>query len=263
MDSGADDGTLRHVSIARLADPLFLGLLLLLLGLWASWSRIGGFGRLLGVLPIAALWALGSPIGSHLLGMTVELPPQRIPLSAAVARKTTMVVLSGGFGSGDPYATPDERLDGAALRRLIGAARLFREWHFARVIVTGTGPAIAPRASVEGMRRVLEVYGVPADRIAEEPHARDTFENAKNTAAMLREAGQKSCVVVTSALHMRRALFEFERNGIKAIPASVDASGPWEFHPSHLIPSTLALYDSSRALHEMLGLLKPASLAGY
>jgi uncharacterized SAM-binding protein YcdF (DUF218 family) len=61
----------------------------------------------------------------------------------------------------------------------------------------------------------LQTYGVPIRWI--ENHSSDTHSNAALTVPMLREAGVKEIVLVTSAVHMRRA----ERNFVEAAAGNI------------------------------------------
>ena len=59
------------------------------------------------------------------------------------------------------------------------------------------------------LRSVMVEHGIPASRILLERESTSTFENARNTAALLRERGVASVVIVTSWFHSRRALATF------------------------------------------------------
>ena len=67
-------------------------------------------------------------------------------------------------------------------------------------------------------------------------------------------------VLVTHASHMRRAKLLFEHAGLKVLPAPVN--GAVAIHSGNLaawLPSASALNESSRVMHEYLGLLWYAS----
>ena len=67
--------------------------------------------------------------------------------------------------------------------------------------------------------------------------------------------------LVTSAFHMRRAQYLFERQGLKVLPFPVDFqargrwAGPLWRDPTQWLPSARGLDDSSRALRELIGRL--------
>ncbi len=56
---------------------------------------------------------------------------------------------------------------------------------------------------------LLDDYGVPVRW--EEGRSRTTWENARFSAEMLREAGIRRVILVTSAIHMPRSIWSFEK----------------------------------------------------
>ncbi len=72
------------------------------------------------------------------------------------------------------------------------------------------------------MQAFLLDLGVPASAMLLEDRRLTTGENARLTAALLRPQGVDTVILVTSALHMRRARAEFELAGLKVIPAPTD-----------------------------------------
>ena len=80
-------------------------------------------------------------------------------------------------------------------------------------------------------------------------------ENALYTAEILEAQGMGPVLLVTSALHMPRALATFRAAGVDAIPAATD----FEVMPRPRVlldwlPDAEALAASTRALKEYLGL---------
>ena len=96
---------------------------------------------------------------------------------------------------------------------------------------------------------------MPAAAIVMESASRDTRENAGLTRAILAQRGYRRVLLVTSALHMPRALAKFRAEGIDAIPAPTDHEAQGVTTVSDWIPSTTALDGTSRALKEWIGLL--------
>jgi uncharacterized SAM-binding protein YcdF (DUF218 family) len=94
-------------------------------------------------------------------------------------------------------------LGGLAKPRAEVAAALFHEHLAPRVFVSGQGDAVS-------IEKQLVNLGVPADSITVESDSASTFENAKRTAPLLRKAGIRRALIVTSWFHARRALRCFE-----------------------------------------------------
>jgi uncharacterized SAM-binding protein YcdF (DUF218 family) len=88
-------------------------------------------------------------------------------------------------------------------------------WHRGlapRMILSG----IAPEAPA--MARLASALGVPANALWIEDRSRSTQENALRSAELMRAAGLRSAVVVTTPYHLRRAMAFFRRAGIDASP---------------------------------------------
>ena len=85
--------------------------------------------------------------------------------------------------------------------------------------------------------------------------SRDTQENARLSAPLLKAAGISRIALVSHAWHLRRAIPLFEQQGFEVIPAPTAFSRS-SGHPLALfLPGAQALGNSSMALHEWLGLL--------
>lgn len=97
-------------------------------------------------------------------------------------------------------------LGGGSGERPARAAELFRSGVAPRILVSGAGDA-------PGNRLLLMHRGVPASAIQLEPDSRTTRENAQFSIPLLRAAGAKRVVLVTSWYHSRRALKCFRHYG--------------------------------------------------
>jgi uncharacterized SAM-binding protein YcdF (DUF218 family) len=227
-------------------------ILLALVGLWLAW-RDWRFGKSLVVLSLAVFWLLATPAVSDILRYSLEkrFPPRSI---GDVPEADAIVALGGGMEpptSRNPY--PDL---GAAADRYWHAWRLWRAGKAPEIVVSGGALPWTDSASTEADAavRFLTDLGVPADRILLESASLDTRENALRTEAVLRTRGARRVLLVTSALHMRRALARFGIPGIEVIPVATDhevAADPPG--PIRWLPDTDALDGSRRALKEYLG----------
>lgn len=166
--------------------------------------------------------------------------------------RTALVVLAAGMRTNDPSVPLRERLDASSHARIFGAARLFHEHDFGLIILSGGPPLLS-----QSMTDLITSLGVPADRVVREQASTNTRENAAFSARIVRERGAERVVVATSATHLGRSMRDFRRAGLEVIPAPVDVIGlpPWRV--DSLLPSSFALLKAQRALHEILGHLKP------
>ncbi|MFO0586590.1 MAG: YdcF family protein [Polyangiaceae bacterium] len=243
-------------------DPLLWLLVVMAVGLYyARGSFTGDRGKrafrvLLGAW--IALWVLSTPLVTALLLWQMEPWPADIApsLDKASADKTALVVLSGGM-RGPPWLPRFERMNGGSLPRAIGAADVYKAHpgKFGVVIASGRAPGTPDTA--DAMADALVLFGVPRDRIVLEPDSETTRASAENTARLLKERGIETTVLVTSALHMRRAAAELERAGVHVIMAPVDHTVRPLGGLDMLFPDAGSLSRLDEIVHELVGRLKP------
>ena len=219
-----------------------------ILGLSARVARVFLF------VAVSVLWVASMPIFADYLGLTLE---ERYPPLAVEATPTAdaMVVLGGGVAvPAPPRITPD--LSDAS-DRVLHAARLYRAGKAPVVVVSGgvipwLGLDI-PEAS--SMRTLLQEWGVPDDSIHAEGASRNTHENAVFTLPLLVEQGLHRVLLVTSAMHMPRALATFTSAGIDAVPAATDYTVTYRDHRTVIdfLPGAKALSRTTDAIKEYIG----------
>lgn len=108
--------------------------------------------------------------------------------------------------SGSVQADAIVVLGGGSWERPIRAAELFQAGAAPRIIISGQGDA--------GInQRLLVSKGVPPSAIQVEPNSTSTRQNAQFTIPLLRAAGAKRVILVTSWYHSRRALRCFRHYG--------------------------------------------------
>ncbi len=165
------------------------------------------------------------------------------------------MVLGGAVeGPAPPRITLD--LTDAA-DRVLHAARLYRAGKAPVVLVSGgvipwLGSDI-PEA--ESMQLLLEEWGVPSASILRESASRNTYENAVLSRQVLAERGLHRVLLVTSALHMPRALATFISAGIDAVPATTDFTVTYREHRTAIdfLPDAKALWHATEAIKEYVG----------
>ena len=165
-------------------------------------------------ITLISLLILGTvPIGEFLIRpLEAEYPPRTVP------ERIDGIIVLGGVEATDISAYWRQPQLNQAAERLIAAAALARQHPDAKVIFTGgsarimhtlTGQPALPNVS----KQVLTSLGVSAARLVWEDASRNTAENARNTAALIRPEPGQSWVLITSAFHMGRALRSFEAAG--------------------------------------------------
>lgn len=255
------DGTL-FVALSRvlpeLVFPLFVACALLTASLLA-WRRTRLHAALVGASLSLLLVASCGPV-SAALGRSLEwrhLPQEPVP------RVDAIVLLGGATRPAVPPRVAAE-VDASA-SRLFEAARLYKAGVAPLVLVAGGRFEFGGESTPEApeMAAVLRQLGVPDDAIVLESRSRNTFENAVEARRILAPQGALHVALVTSALHMPRAVGLFRHQGFDVVPAPTDfsvveTSAAHERDPFvwllRLIPDAGSLAYTTRALREYLGI---------
>jgi uncharacterized SAM-binding protein YcdF (DUF218 family) len=233
--------------------PGNLLLLVLLVGvLRAGWTHgRRGFGLIaaaaLGLVAIAAL-----PLGPWLAAPLEN----RFPAADPPAAVDGIVVLGGSVDPGLSRARGQIALVAAA-GRITETVVLARRYPAARVVVSGGEAAIFPEGLSEAAatRDLLIALGVAPGRIEVESRSRNTQENAVLSYETAQPKPGESWLLVTSAMHMPRAVGCFRRIGwpIAAYPVDYRTSTTIGVPPGLLLADDLVLVNL--AVKEWLGLV--------
>jgi len=261
-------GDVSSISMAQLLDPLLVLLCVLALALLLVGRRRRGaltrrrprWGLRLAWLVWGTHWLFATPRFSFWALGLMELPPVDVValLGDTPADRCAMIVLTGGTMAPRPRVSRPELLAGSSLPRAIGAARLYVERPVGHVVVTGRAePWGYADDTALAMADVMVALGVPRERIIIEPLARDTRQNAMFSGAIVHSLGADKTLLVTSALHLPRALMEFERTGLKVIGAPVDHRYETPEGVAPYVPSIASMARMGQVIHEILGRFKP------
>jgi uncharacterized SAM-binding protein YcdF (DUF218 family) len=101
------------------------------------------------------------------------------------------------------------------------------------------------------MGEVAVIMGLPAERVTLDDTAVNTGDSAKH---LRQRDSDASCVLVTSAGHMPRAMGVFKRQGIQCIPAPTEFYSTYPMGFFDYLPSPRNLVLSDLAVHEYLGI---------
>src|SRR5262249_24393220 len=147
--------------------------------------------------------------------------------------------------------------DESTVSRCRKTLQLYRQGAALPVLVSGgsSDPARDP-VCAEAMRDLLVQLGVPASDIMVEGSSHPTYENALESAKLLRQRGISKVVLVTDALHLYRSVGCFSKQGIDAVPCGCHYRAEYlEFYPASFVPKPHALDACQHACHEWLGVL--------
>ena len=233
--------------VGFLANPLSLGICLVALGLILVLRKKVRI----------ALWALGAALvwfwfwSMPIVGRWLCLPLEEdypVQLAENMPEADAIVLMGGGVWGDEyyPYACLNEAAD--------------RTWHAARLWKAGKAPIVIPSnvGAELGDIKLLVDLGVPREAVVLENKAVNTEENAKLVAKILAAKNSKA-LLVTSACHMKRSLYMFEKYApeIECIPAATDYQVlPWKdcpFRFRSLLPSIDAFARNNSFIHEYIG----------
>lgn len=242
----------KKVITSLILPPGVFILLLLLCGTVFLFRKGTWKAGLFCIFTAVCIWATAiSPVSDALL--------QRLEYSFPIPQnpRGDVIVLLGGGAQGDvPDMTGKGFPSGDSAARIITAVRLQRSLDIPVIVSGGSGFA-SQRPEAPITKRFLVDLGVPEHMIITEERSRDTFENARYSAELCRNFKLSRPIVVTSAYHMERAVFSFERNKMRVTPYPAgfrsvkDSAAAWEDY----LPGPGAQANLVLAAKEYLGLI--------
>jgi len=210
--------------------------------------KIGIFNLALGLL----LWIFcSSPFSNYLIG-SLEA---EFDVSPDVTGDC-IILLGGGIIDRAPdfsgFGAPTDSM----LARIVTAVRVQKKLDVP-IIVSGGKMYGNLSSEAQIAKRFLVDLGVAEGQIILEENARDTYENAKYAQEICLEKNYQKPILITSALHMSRALYSFKKAGLGVIayPAGFRSKNMQDVSWFSYLPRSGSLEDTSDALHEYLGIL--------
>jgi uncharacterized SAM-binding protein YcdF (DUF218 family) len=207
-------------------------------------ARMGRWMLVASVILITAVGVL--PIGT---GLALPLEDRFPRWDSRKGLPTGVIVLGGGVIKTEVSVSRGEIIVGESADRLIAAVELARHYPSTHVMFVGTNEA-------DFVIRFFENLGVVRDRIIVETKSRNTAENAVFAKQLAMPKPDERWLLVTSAMHMPRAVGAFRKAGfvVDAYPVdyqTVGAQGLWTFSAS--LMGGIGMMD--RAVHEWTALL--------
>jgi len=132
------------------------------------------------------------------------------------------VIVLGGFSS--PVEGKEGRFNGVS-DRFIQGMKLVVTGKASHILITGGSGSLRPDEFSEGewVRGQLKEFKLADSTILIEGKSRNTMENARFSAEILKKSGLKPpYLLVTSAMHMRRSVMIFNKNNVPIVPFPAD-----------------------------------------
>jgi uncharacterized SAM-binding protein YcdF (DUF218 family) len=236
------------------ASPTSILTILLGVGLIAAAAgRRRGAIRCLGVAAALLLLVAILPLGAWLL-LPLE---ERFDRPEPMPERVDGIILLGGAVQPSLSAARGVPALNDLAERLTAFLALARRHEDARLVFTGGSGALfgSPMSEAEVARDLLEGLGLPPERVTWEDRSRDTYENAVFSLALAEPRAGETWLLVTSAMHMPRAVGAFRAAGW---PALLPYPSDYLTKPRpDLLDFDLAsgLFLLDRAAHEWTGLV--------
>lgn len=237
--------------VIALISPLGTALAFGVLALFSAGLGKRRFAYGMGAFAVIWLGAWSMPPVS--MGLRGLIESQFPAPALALLPSAPAIVVLGGVLTPASVSLPHANLSAAA-DRLRFAAQLYHSGKAPLVVLSGGSDlSVSKSSEAVAMQAFLHELGVPHSAMLLEEQSRTTQQNAHFTSLLLRSMGIDRVLLVTSALHMRRAKALFEAEGLQVIPAATDhearALSSWQ----KWLPDADALDGSARALKEWVG----------
>ena len=214
-----------------------------ILGLLLAW-RYRRLGMALAAVSLAALWLLSTPVIADGLERMADHYPA-LDLSHPVAAQAIVILGGGGYREHAPEYSGAPAPEFELYERLAYGAYVARHTGLP-VLVTGNGAeAVTMQVSLS------RDFGVQVKWVDEA--AKDTYDNAHDSAGILRAAGITRVVLITTDTHLWRSAHEFEAAGLGVIPAPAGMWAPREIDILRFVPAASGLLRSYSAAYELAG----------
>ncbi|MDP1602541.1 MAG: YdcF family protein [Legionella sp.] len=162
-----------------------------------------------------------------------------------------IVVLSGGQAQGKNQPA-NMLLASASIERLVEGVRLYRQLPDAKLLLSGGGYN-GDIAESTRMATLTKWFAIPAKNIVLETASTNTASQAKEIKKMVH---QDPFYLVTSAIHMRRAMLLCQAQGLNPVAAPSNFTGYWqdERWEKMYLPNPHNLSYLNSVLHELYGM---------
>lgn len=240
-------------TVVELLAPFPLSIILLLLTLLCLMLRKVRLGALclVAALVLQIFCGYGFWVRQRIADLEAAYPAvTEAGLRALQERKFTYVVVLGSGHVSDNRLPAVSQIGGTSLFRLVEGIRIMRLKEESKLVICG-GAVYDPVPNAEVVGRVAEALGVAGERMIIENRPRDTIEEAELLFPLL---GREEFVLVTSAMHMPRAMQIFRDRGMNPLPAPTDYLIKNEVvaSPGRLLPAAGNLELSRRILYEWI-----------
>ena len=244
---------LSHIS-RFILDPFFLALALLTGSLLLRRFKKASFLLALGAFLMLIVPGIPA-ISDHLVASLEDQYPDSSMDTITPAQ--AIVVLGGTLQPASEQHPASHLVDSSD--RLLVALRIYRAGKAPLILCSGGNLSLFKQSSddqseARAMSGLLQEWGLPASAILTEENSVNTHENATMSFELLSVRRIRRIILVTSAIHMPRAVATFRKAGFEVVPAPADFYIGWGGDYTHWIPDAGSLISTELALREWVGL---------
>ena len=220
--------------------------------LWRSRHR-RGWGLLSIALAASAFEAAQVPTRLSARLERPFLPPPR----SQIARADAVIVL-GGFGGPSKFSYLGVEFSNP-VNRLLTAVALIRDGKAPVLVIGGAGEGTPPLpVEAQAAKRLIQQWNLVTAPVECLEASRNTHDEAVHTVHLASQKGWKKLILVSSGLHLKRALATFRKTGLDVEPVGCDFQALASLqdrpeHRLHFIPSVQCLSGVRTWLEEILG----------
>jgi uncharacterized SAM-binding protein YcdF (DUF218 family) len=233
--------------LAFLSKPIIWIFILLVSSLIFKTKR-----RTLLIYSISIFWVFSNGFLADKAAKAWETSPKSI---SSITLNYKYGIVLGGYSS---FHKEIKQIDfNASGDRLISAIELYKLGKIEKIILSGGNGELINNGTKESewSKSFMINMGVKTKDILIENNSRNTMENAQNTAILIKSDISQKTLLITSAVHMKRAKFCFNKNNF-----NIDCH-PTDFTNSDIIlsvdylfiPNIDALEKWEDLIHEWIG----------
>jgi len=236
-------------------SPTRVGVLLLVLAMIFAYTRRARLSRRLMAASAVLLTAVViGPLG-HFLAVPLETRFPRQPDD--IAAPDGVVVLGGSVDEALSIQTGRITFTEAA-ERLTAAVELRRRFPHAKLVFSGGSAALSGSIATEAeiVKRFWRSLGADEGDATYEDRSRNTYENALFTRDLVKPNPGERWLLITSAMHMPRAMGVFRKVGFEVTAYPVDYRTDGRLFGLGLVKySVQGVATADFAAHEWIGLV--------
>jgi uncharacterized SAM-binding protein YcdF (DUF218 family) len=236
-------------------NPLPVLYLLLLAGSVCFVLKKKKSGKILFVIAVFWFFIISTPFIPKIIVRSLEEKYTQVTeTSLRATGDSSNILVLGSEHIDDRNLTPNNQLSAIALARLVEGVRIYRITSGSRLILSGYGRN-SSLSHAHVLYQTAKMLGVDTSRMAIQPFPANTREEAE---AYVKKFGTKhKLILVTSAVHMPRAVLLFRKAGADplAAPANFLLKNGSKKNPGWWVPASANIAMMEGALHEKAGIM--------